>query len=73
MLVRLAQLPQALTMTAYLRDQAAALYPTVTATGRDDKAWAKRFLWREANGDKDLMAIQISFARQALGVVPEPK
>jgi hypothetical protein len=53
-------------MSRHLEEQAAALFPIVTATGRDYKAWAKRIVWREEQGDKDLMTIQIKFAREAM-------
>jgi hypothetical protein len=53
-------------MSRQLEDQAAALFPIVTATSRDYKAWAKRIVWREEQGDKDLTSIQIKFAREAV-------
>ena len=37
------------------------------ADGRDPRAWAKRILERERTGDKTLMAIQVRFAREAMG------
>jgi hypothetical protein len=65
-LVRLAELPAALTMSRQLEEQAAALFPVVTATGRDYRAWAKRIVWRDEQGDKDLLTIQVKFAREAM-------
>lgn len=53
-------------MSRQLEEQAAVMFPTVSTTGRDYKAWAKRIVWREEQGDKDLMTIQVKFARQAL-------
>lgn len=43
-------------------------YPMVTAAGRDYLAWAKRILWREEEGDTNLMPIQTQFAREAMGL-----
>jgi hypothetical protein len=55
-------------MSALLKAEAEAKFPLLTTRGRDDKAWAKRFLWRHERGDKALMAVQILFAREAMGV-----
>lgn len=35
----------------------------------DHKLWAKRILAREKKGDKDLTALQVRFAREAIGAV----
>jgi len=42
--------------------------PLMTVNGRDEKAWAKRLIWRLENGDTELMPIQIQFAKEALGI-----
>lgn len=47
-------------------------FPAVTVNGRDDKAWAKRIMFREERKDSDLMSIQVTFAKQALGLLPMP-
>lgn len=59
-------------MSAVLRAEAEARYPTNTTNGRDHKAWAKRFVYRAERGDRDLLNVQIQFAYQALGM-PVPK
>jgi hypothetical protein len=55
----------------YLREEAAEKYPYNTPAGYDYKAWAKRILWREAKGDKDLLAIQVKFAQEAMDIKPD--
>lgn len=55
----------------YLREEAAEKYPYNTPAGCDYKAWAKRILWREAQGDKDLLAIQVKFAQEAMDIKPD--
>jgi hypothetical protein len=50
-----------------IRERAEAEFPMRTVTGVDNLAWAKRILFREQHGDKDLMPIQVQFAKQALG------
>lgn len=55
----------------YLREEAVVKYPYNTPAGYDYKAWAKRILWREAKGDKDLLAIQVKFAQEAMDIKPE--
>lgn len=45
-----------------------AAHPTNTSHGRDYKAWAKQIMYRERRGDNGLLAIQVSFARIALGI-----
>jgi len=37
----------------------------------DHKAWAKRILWREEQGDKSLLAIQVRFAKMAMDIKDE--
>lgn len=59
-------------MSRYIQDAAIAAFPALTVNGRDDKAWAKRIMYREAEKDKDLMPIQVQFAKQALGLLPMP-
>lgn len=58
-------------MSRNLHAEAFGVHPTLTHAGRDEKAWAKRIVWRQENGDRDLMPIQIQFARQALDIKPE--
>jgi len=53
-------------MSLQIQLEAAARFPVRTVNGRDDKAWAKRILHREERGDKDLLSIQVRFAREAL-------
>ena len=53
-------------MSRHLEEQAAVMFPVVSATGRDYKAWAKRILWRQEQGDKDLLMVQIKFATEAM-------
>lgn len=48
---------------------ARAAHPTNTAMGRDYKAWAKQIMFREERGDKNLLAVQVTFARIALGII----
>lgn len=58
-------------MSTQLQFEAAARHPYATTAGHDHLAWAKRIQYREERGDKDLLAIQIRFARQALDRKPE--
>jgi hypothetical protein len=58
-------------MSLQIELEAAARFPVNTTAGRDDKAWAKRILYREEHGDKSLMSIQVRFAREAMGRTPE--
>jgi len=53
-------------MSAVIRAEAGAKYPTKTSAGIDYKAWAKRFVYRAERGDKGLLPIQVLFAYQAL-------
>jgi hypothetical protein len=53
-------------MSAVIRSEAEAKYPFKTTTGVDEKAWAKRFVYRAERGDKSLLPIQIKFAYMAL-------
>lgn len=53
-------------MSLQLELEAAARFPVVTETGRDFKAWAKRIVWRQEQGDKDLLMVQIKFATEAM-------
>jgi hypothetical protein len=50
------------------RSQAAALFPFQQI---DHLAWAKRILWREEHGDKEVTSLQASFARMALNKKPK--
>lgn len=38
-----------------------------SATGRDEKRWAKKIFERKAQGDKTLSPLQVNFAREAMG------
>lgn len=61
-------------MSAVLRAEAAAKFPTNGADGKHDPlAWAKRFVYRAERGDRDLLPIQIAQAYQALGLEPNKK
>lgn len=53
-------------MSGQLQREAAERFPYNTPTGYDYKAWAKRILWRQEQGDKDLMALQVKFATEAM-------
>lgn len=59
-------------MSAVIKGEAEAKYPTKTNSGIDHKAWAKRFVYRAERGDKNLLPIQVQFGYQALDLeVPE--
>lgn len=58
-------------MSAALIFEASERYPFRVEHGNDHKAWAKRIMYREEHGDKTLLPIQVTFARQALGVQAE--
>lgn len=58
-------------MSLQLEGEANAKYPTNTTHGRDYKAWAKRIIYREERGDKELLAIQVKFAKMALDIKEE--
>lgn len=58
-------------MSVVLEAEAAARYPFKSANGVDHKAWAKRFLYREERGDKDLLTIQVKFAKMAMDIKDE--
>ena len=53
-------------MSLQIELEAAARIPVVTEAGRDFKAWAKRIIWRQEQGDKDLLMIQVKFATEAM-------
>lgn len=59
-------------MSTQIRLEAEARYPVLTTAGRDEKAWAKRILYRAERGDKTLTTIQVQFAKQAIGATHEP-
>lgn len=59
-------------MSLQLELEAAARFPIVTEAGRDFKAWAKRILWRQEQGDKDLLMVQTKFAAEAIERSAEP-
>lgn len=46
-------------------------YPLLTVNGRDDRAWAKRILYRNELRDKTLIPIQVQFAKMAMKVTEE--
>lgn len=55
-------------MSTIIRQKACEAFPIHFSNGvTDHKAWAKRIVERERLGDKTLMAVQIRFAKQALG------
>lgn len=55
-------------MSAVLRAEAEAKFPRHTSVGLDERAWAKRFVYRAERNDRDLLPIQIDFAYMALGI-----
>lgn len=59
-------------MSTAIRLEAEAKFPyLLTGEQRDHKAWAKRILHRESRGDKELSALQVNFARIAMGLIEE--
>lgn len=46
--------------------EAEARYPLRVAGGRDEKSWARRFVYRFEHGDRTLTPVQIQFAHMAL-------
>lgn len=60
-------------MSAVLRSEAEAKYPYRNTAGVDYKAWAKRIIYREERGDKDLLMVQVRFAKEALNINEEEK
>lgn len=69
--IRLA-VPAWCSMSAVLQREAEAKYPFRHSDGVDFKAWAKRILYREDRGDKDLLLIQVKYAKEAMGVEDKP-
>lgn len=60
-------------MSTTIRLEAEAKFPyLLTGEQRDHKAWAKRILHREMRGDKELSALQVNFAKQAMNVEDKP-
>lgn len=53
------------------RTLAAEKYPYNTPTGYDFKSWAKRIIWRDRQGDKELTDLQVKFASEALNIKKE--
>lgn len=53
-------------MSETIRLEAEAKYPVLTTAGRDHKAWAKRIVYRNERGAKDLKNCQIQCAYPAL-------
>lgn len=60
-------------MSYVLQAEASAKYPYNTTRGHDHLSWAKRIMYRENGGDKSLLAIQVRFAKMALGIEDEAK
>lgn len=61
-------------MSRNIEDAAKAAHPSVSTQGRDEKAWAKRILYREEHGDKTVSSLQVQFAKMALDmIVQKPK
>ncbi|HWU84476.1 MAG TPA: hypothetical protein VN028_03975 [Rhodocyclaceae bacterium] len=56
---------------SYLHAEATEKFPFNTPAGYDFKAWAKRILWRHEQQDPELLAVQIKFAADAMGIKPE--
>lgn len=60
-------------MSYQLKSEADARFPYLLANEqRDHKAWAKRIMYREERGDKELSAIQVQFAKQAMNEQDQP-
>lgn len=58
-------------MSAQIRAEAESRFPFKLAGGGvDNKAWAKRFVFRFERGDKTLLPVQIQFAYLALDLDP---
>lgn len=58
-------------MSAALRSEAEARFPYKLPNGGvDNKAWAKRFVYRAERNDRDLLPVQIVFAYMALEMEP---
>lgn len=57
-------------MSLALELEAKSRHPTNTTLGRDYKAWAKQIMYREERGDTELLAVQVTFAKEALGLTP---
>lgn len=57
-------------MSALLQAEAEAKYPWRLTNGVDDKAWAKRFVYRFEKGDRTMLPIQVQFAYLALEKTP---
>jgi hypothetical protein len=51
---------------ADLTREALEKFPTLVNQVRDNKAWAKRILWREQNGDDTMTITQIAIAHGAI-------
>lgn len=54
------------------RERASAAHPIVTTYGRDPKAWARQIMHRFEGKDPQLLAVQIEFAKMAIGLIPFP-
>lgn len=59
-------------MSHTLMMEAEARFPYRTVNGIDHKAWAKRILFREERRDASLLPVQVTFAKQAMGLEPLP-
>lgn len=58
-------------MSLQLRSEAEAQYPYRTTTGFDHKCWAKRIIYRDDRGDKELTSLQVKWAREAMEMPAE--
>lgn len=56
---------------SYLESEAAAAHPYAIVGGYDQKAWAKRIIFREQRKDPMLLPVQVLFAKQALGLIQQ--
>lgn len=57
-------------MSIQLRSEAEARYPYLTTAGFDHKCWARRIVYRDERGDKELSALQVKMAREAMNIEP---
>ncbi len=53
-------------MSLALELEAKAKFPNHTANGRDCRAWAKRIIYREDCGDRDVTVLQLAMAQNAM-------
>lgn len=55
------------------RSAASAAHPPYVNGQRDEKAWARRIMYRAERQDQLLMPIQVDFAKRALDIKDAPK